>query len=94
MGKNEEPLGGVTCVSAGGIHSAAVVASGCVYTWGNSSYGQVSWVSWFAEIGGVSLVLTESSLGWLALVGSPRVCRCRGVFVCGRAERAGSTACR
>ena len=31
----------VTYVSAGGIHSAAITASGCVYTWGGSSYGQV-----------------------------------------------------
>lgn len=31
----------VTGVSAGGIHSAAVLEGGGVYTWGGSSYGQV-----------------------------------------------------
>eukprot|EP00904_Undaria_pinnatifida_P001602 jgi/Undpi1/11442/HiC_scaffold_30.g13739.m1 len=40
-GKDGGPLGPVTWVSAGGIHSAAVVEGGCVYTWGGSSYGQV-----------------------------------------------------
>lgn len=35
-----EDLGPVTWVSAGGIHSAAVVGKN-VYTWGGSSYGQV-----------------------------------------------------
>lgn len=41
-GEGREGGGPVTCVSAGGIHSAAVVESGSVYTWGGSSYGQVS----------------------------------------------------
>jgi alpha-tubulin suppressor-like RCC1 family protein len=30
----------VTAVAAGGIHSAAI-ADGCVYTWGNSTYGEL-----------------------------------------------------
>jgi alpha-tubulin suppressor-like RCC1 family protein len=30
----------VTSVAAGGIHSAAI-ADGCVYTWGNSTYGKL-----------------------------------------------------
>lgn len=33
--------GVVSDVSAGGIHSAAVLEGGAVYTWGGSSYGQV-----------------------------------------------------
>ena len=39
-GSGEGALGPVTWVSAGGIHSAAVVGKN-VYTWGGSSYGQV-----------------------------------------------------
>lgn len=40
--KTGSPIGPVLCVSAGGIHSAVVVEGGFVYTWGGSSYGQVS----------------------------------------------------
>lgn len=32
----------VASVSAGGTHSAAVMTGGDVYTWGGSSYGQVT----------------------------------------------------
>ncbi|CAM9138723.1 unnamed protein product [Laminaria digitata] len=40
-GKDGGALGPVTWVSAGGMHSAAVVKGGCVYTWGGSTYGQL-----------------------------------------------------
>lgn len=40
-GNGRDGGGAVTCVSAGGIHSAAVVEGGAVFTWGGSSFGQV-----------------------------------------------------
>lgn len=40
-GDGREGGGAVIYVSAGGIHSAAVLEGGGVYTWGGSSYGQV-----------------------------------------------------
>lgn len=40
-GESDVALGPVSWVSAGGIHSAAVLECGRVFTWGGSSYGQV-----------------------------------------------------
>ncbi|CAN0308068.1 unnamed protein product, partial [Hapterophycus canaliculatus] len=40
-GVDDVPGGPVAWVSAGGIHSAAVLKGGRVFTWGGSSYGQL-----------------------------------------------------
>eukprot|EP00752_Nemacystus_decipiens_P002865 g2666.t1 len=67
-GGSSEPLGPVTWVSAGGIHSAAVVGKN-VYTWGGSSYGQlglgpaVTSLRMQAVPGKVMLTETESPIG-------------------------------
>ncbi|CBJ31000.1 conserved unknown protein [Ectocarpus siliculosus] len=72
-GEGDAALGPVSWVSAGGIHSAAVLEGGRVFTWGGSSYGQlglgpaVTTQGMQPLPGKVMLSETESPLG------SPRV---------------------